>query len=210
MDWGVNTSCRLLPDFVEALLGYSGRMVSLQTIRAVLFNAVGKLLLSICVSGSLTIGQSTSATYDEKHLPKFEDFPVSEAFRGARKPLQLSNASERMFKTRLSAAAKAPPNFAGKFRVAFWGCGSNCAAGAVIDLESGEIFSLPLASQNETGWAKWIHCAGAFGGKGDEFRLSSRLFIARCGMEPTNVTYFVWEGRSFRSVLYLPGKENRQ
>jgi hypothetical protein len=52
-----------------------------------------------------------------------------------------------MFRTRLTDAAKESPNFAGHYRFTIWGCGSECISGAIIHLETGKVFSPPLANE---------------------------------------------------------------
>lgn len=69
-------------------------------------------------------------------LPRFEDYPVKGLWQGRPPSPKLPTPSERMFRTNLTNAAKEQPNFAGHYRVTYWGCGSNCSAvhdaGAVV------------------------------------------------------------------------------
>ena len=76
-------------------------------------------------------------------LPTFEDYPAPRIWSGETAPLNLVLPSERMFKTRLAKAASEMPNFADHFRFTSWGCGSNCAAGAFVDLETGQVIPPP-------------------------------------------------------------------
>lgn len=192
--------------------------------------AVKVPLLSIIVS-ALTLAMSTSAqpqssrasettaseknTYDAKHPPKFEDFPIAEKWNQERATVKLSTGSERMFRTQLTNAAKEPPNFAGHYRIAYWGCGSFCSAGALVDLQTGDSFPLPLAKTNGTGWEKWIMCTASFEGTGHEFHIDSRLMLVRCGMNFSvslkknvpDVYYFVWERNRFRQLMFVSGKQ---
>jgi hypothetical protein len=87
-----------------------------------------------------------------------------------------------MFRTQLTNAAKKPADFAGHFTMAVWGCGSECAAAALIDLTTGDVYQPPLATPNGTGWDRWVMCPGSFEGTGNEFQLDSRLMIVRCGL----------------------------
>jgi hypothetical protein len=159
--------------------------------------------------------QPQVAQFDAKHLPRFEDFPVSEKWSPPPALLKLTTPSERMFKTRLTNAAKEPPNFAGHYRVTYWGCGSECSAGALVDLQTGDAFPLPLAKPNGTGWEKWIMCTASFEGTGDEFHIESRLMIVRCGLNYSDhlqknipdTYYFLWEETRFRQLLFVSGKQ---
>jgi hypothetical protein len=114
-----------------------------------------------------------------------------------------------MFRTRLTEAGGQPPNFAGHYRITYWGCGSNCAASAVIDLQSGDVYPPSLGGRGQ-GWDRWISCAGSFEGTGDWFRVDSRLVIVRCGLNfdqngknRSDVYYVLWEGNKFRELLHL-------
>lgn len=159
-------------------------------------------------------GQSGTARYDAKNVPRFEDFPVAEEWNQGRAALKLSARSDRKFKTQLTNAAKEPPNFGGHYRITYWRCGSLCSAGALVDLHTGDAFPLPLAKENGTGWEKWIMCTASFEGTGNEFRIDSRLMVVRCGLNFSerlnknvpDMYYFVWENNRFRQLLFISGK----
>ena len=115
-----------------------------------------------------------------------------------------------MFKTRLTDALSKPPNFADYYRFTIWGCGSNCAAGAFVNLKSGSVISPPLAT-GTNGWDRWIFCPAAYEAEGVWTRPDSRLVIMRCGKTYVesldrlvpDTYYFVWDGSRFKSVLYV-------
>jgi hypothetical protein len=146
--------------------------------------------------------------------PRFVDYPVTEDWRGIPAPPKLATATERMFRTRLTNAAKEPPNFADHYRITYWGCGSECSAGAVIDLQTGDVFSPPLGKPSGRGWEKWIMCPASFEGSNDEFHLDSRLIIVHCGLNYSDhlqknvpdTYYFVWEQDHFRKLFFVSGK----
>lgn len=105
--------------------------------------------------------------------------------------------------------------FAGRFREAGWGCGSNCGAGAFIDLSTGRVYPPPLSSKGE-GWERWMYCGTMFEGNGFEYRLNSRLIVARCGWNPDksnrnhpDVYYFVWEGDGFHALKHVRAPEQK-
>ena len=159
--------------------------------------------------------QSQTAKVDVnlKHLPHFEDFAVVENWNRPPAPLKLTTRSERMFRTQLTNAAKGLPNFAGHFRIASWGCGSLCGAGAVIDLQTGSVFPPPLGAHGD-GWDRWIMGTAFFEGAGVDFRLDSRLVVVKGGINYSealkanvpDVYYFIWEEGRFRQLLYVSGK----
>ncbi len=146
--------------------------------------------------------------------PRFQDYAVVEAWHGPPASLKLTTSSERLFRTKLTEAAKQPPNFAGHYRVVYWGCGSLCSAGALVDLKTGQVFPLPLAQPDGKGWNRWIECTTCFEGAGNDFHLDSRIMIVRCGLNYSerfdknipDTYYFLWEGDRFRQLLYVSGK----
>jgi hypothetical protein len=162
--------------------------------------------------------QLETVQYDAKHPPRFEDFPVNENWNPPPAAVKLTTRAERMFKTRLTDAAKEPPNFAGHYRLAYWGCGSNCAAGALVDLQTGKVFPPAQLTPNGRGWDRWLICGACFDDVGDEFHLGSRLMVVRCGMNYSerlqkNISdtyYYLWEQDHFRLLLHLPWKQFQQ
>lgn len=145
----------------------------------------------------------------ETPVPRFEDFQADVDWHGPNVAVQLNSASERMFRTRLTDAAKEPPNFAGHYRFAGWGCGSICGAGAIVDLQTGAVYQPPLGGRGQ-GWDRWISCPAMFDGTGYKYRLDSRLMIVRCGSSFNehgknwpDVYYLLWEGTQFKELLHI-------
>lgn len=132
-----------------------------------------------CLLGFALVA-STWAQDTDTRLPRFEDYPVPEAWLSKPARVKLTTRSERMFRTRLTNATKEPPNFAGHYRFTVWGCGSNCSSGALVDLDTGNVFSPPLATG--TGWMHFSLCQSAFENSGVEHYVTSRLLILRCGL----------------------------
>jgi len=174
-------------------------------------------LIAVLASVALSVSTQPGGTpnWTAKNPPKFEDFPAGETMHGTAASVKLSTRSERMFQTRLTKAAKEPPNFAGHYRIAYWGCGSNCSAAALVDLQTGEVFPPPLAKSNGNGWERWMLCTACFEGSGDEFHVDSRLMMVRCGMNYSerlqknfpDTYYFVWDYYRFRQILFVPGNQ---
>ena len=142
-------------------------------------------------------------------LPHFDEYPSSAEWHGPAAAVKLLTPSERMFTTKLSEAAREAPNFAGHYRIPSWGCGTFCAAGAVIDLQTGDVFPPPLALKGN-GWQHWISCAASFEGAGGEFHVSSNLLIARCGhnfspqgKNRPDAYYLLWEDNKFKELTHL-------
>ena len=145
-----------------------------------------------------------------KRRPRFDDYPVPRIWTGKAAPINLMLPAERMFKTRLTNAASAVANFADHYRFTSWGCGSECAAGAFVDLETGRVIPPPLTS-GTNGWSRWTFCWQAYQGAGVWTRPDSRLLIVRCGKTfierlddvVPDTYYFVWQDSRFKPVAHI-------
>ena len=80
---------------------------------------------------------------EQKPMPRFQDFRVSQIFKGKTASVKLSSPQARMFRTMLSVNAKGGVNFAGHYIVATWGCGSDCHSLAIIDARTGNVYFTP-------------------------------------------------------------------
>lgn len=145
----------------------------------------------------------------ETGIPRFEDYPSPTDWHGPAAAIKLITSSEQMFRTRLTETGKEPPNFAGHYKITYWGCGSECSAGAVIDLQSDGVYP-PAFGGKGKGWQCWISCAARFEGTDDEFHLNSRLMITRCGSNfdqngknHPDVYYMLWDGSRFKELMHL-------
>lgn len=49
-----------------------------------------------------------------------------------------------MFRTAIKEGAKEGPNFAGRYTIVTWGCGTACAMFAIVDAKSGTVFMAPF------------------------------------------------------------------
>lgn len=162
---------------------------------------------------SVLLHAQAGAGKGKKRLPRFEDYPVVESWKGSAAPLKLLSSSDRMFRTQFREAAKKPPDFAGHFRFTDWGCGTQCLAGGIVDFKTGRVFPLPL-SKKVVGWEHWIYCAShGFDTISAESRVNSQLMVVRCGLNfddddnsTPDVYYFLWENDHFRRIAFVRGK----
>lgn len=107
----------------------------------------GSCAVSIALACAILVQAQGTKSNKRITRPRFEDYPVSETWQGPAAPLEFKSRSERLFRTQIREAAKKPPDFAGHYRFAIWGCGTWCVGGAIIDFQSGEIFLPPLAGK---------------------------------------------------------------
>lgn len=135
-------------------------------------------------------------------IPKFENYPAGEVYKGpAAKPV-LATRFQRLYRTRIRQAAEEPANFAGHYKIAEWGCGAGCVQIAVIDVKSGAVSDGPFSL---------LSYDSQFTYEGDdqlEYRVTSRLLIARgCPQEKNCGTYYYeWNGKAFQRIRYAPAK----
>lgn len=131
-------------------------------------------------------------------VPRFEDFPVEAMYDGKLAPVILDTTRARQFRTVLITQAKERPNFAGQYRVAIWGCGSDCHAFAIIDARTGTAYFHPEAL--------WV---GGLPGNDDDriqFRKNSRLFVlvgAR-NDKGEGTYYYEWTGKRLELIRTAP------
>jgi len=77
--------------------------------------------------------------------PRFGDFPALGSPPPRNAPLVLT-PRDRLYRTRLRAAAAGRPNFAGHYVLVTWGCGTECLMGAAINARTGRVTFLPFAT----------------------------------------------------------------
>ena len=187
---GKRSSSSLNPVVVETQDGQGGIIAAVRTV----------------ILTSVAIGLVMTAQVRNARIPRFEDFPITEHWNGVPATVRLTTPWERMFRTRLSDAGKKQPNFAGHYRIVIWGCGSNCRAGAVVDLTTGSVFPPPLAAHGE-GWDHWAMGSEEIQRSIDS-RANSRLAVVR-SMDVPDVYYFVWENDRFTEILHTTGRHER-
>ena len=152
------------------------------------FSAAMVVLLSLFV---LAVVSTAGA---ETPLPRFADHPVKERFTGKPAlPDFANNKDARRYKSRIREGAKQGPNFAGKYTIIEWGCGSQCQSFAIVDAKTGAIYSPPFTSS-------W----------GLLYRLDSNLLIAdpvssealANGNVPAWLVtgFYTWDGKQLNKI----------
>ena len=134
-------------------------------------------------------------------VPTFDDFRAADVFNGRHAAPVISSSFQRQYRTKIRIASKLTPNFAGRYRIAEWGCGTSCVSIAVINLETGIVYDPPFRVLAYAVRRKYE------GGEEElEYRPNSRLLIAR-GCPDTRecgTYYYVWRGAGFEQLRFAP------
>ncbi|MGK0289259.1 MAG: hypothetical protein ACI86H_000693 [bacterium] len=79
--------------------------------------------------------------------PQFSKYKVKKIFRGKGKSPNFSKTPKwKYFRTALRYASKRKVNFAGKYIVTEWGCGSACQAHALLNSKTGRVYDMPITT----------------------------------------------------------------
>jgi hypothetical protein len=130
-----------------------------------------------------------------KQAAAFSDYPATLYTGKPADPDFTTNRDARQFMTRIKEACAEGINFAGKYTMVTWGCGSPCQGMALVDRETGRI---------RTGYGSSL---------GIGFRKNSRLIIVNNGaidtltglIEPCaycDVHQQVWTGSHFKELAW--------
>ncbi|MGC4128939.1 MAG: hypothetical protein QM564_05125 [Bergeyella sp.] len=120
---------------------------------------------------------------------KFEDFPVNKIEEKNPKLKINTNVSSytKMYRTMIKQSfEKNETNFAGKYIIDYWGCGSPCATGIAINGKNGKLIEIPSASAGYDSPYK--------------FRKDSRLLIIN---PPDSLGYYISGGVYDPELYYL-------
>jgi hypothetical protein len=81
------------------------------------------------------------------HLPAnlFAAYLAAATYEGRHAPPDLSKPQNYNFRTRIRAASREEPNFAGRWVLASWGCGTGCSDGRLVNVATGAVLPLPDA-----------------------------------------------------------------
>lgn len=138
--------------------------------------------------------------------PSFDRYPAPAA-SAPRKPVtapRLTSKEARLYRTVIRDEFTQPANFAGHYRVAIWGCGTDCRNFAIVDKYTGATYTMPGVQA----------IAGVMGNDEErvDFRPGSRLLIvAGCfndDCDDSNAKaarfFYEWTGTRLRQVGTCP------
>jgi len=116
---------------------------------------------------------------------KFDDFPVIK-IDSKKLNLKLNtniNSFTKSYKTMINESFEFEEiNFAGKYVLNYWGCGSPCAVGIAINARNGKLIEIPTSSV------------------GYQFQKNSRLLIVN---PPDSLNYYIKDCAYCKPELYL-------
>lgn len=93
--------------------------------------------------GTLTALTALFVQVAQPPAPEFAKYPAESRLTGAPAKPQFATPEARRFRTVLRTAAAQGPDFNGHYRIAYWGCGTNCIQWAVINLRTGTVWMAP-------------------------------------------------------------------
>jgi len=113
----------------------------------------------------------------------FSHYPASGAIHEPyAEPKVDASPEASKFRTVIKLGSNGAPNFAGRFRVVEWGCGSPCHSFALVDKESGD-----------------IHMVNVSGALGARFQIDSNLFV----VDPPEMIEADWPEGMAAPISYL-------
>jgi len=136
-------------------------------------------------------------------LPRFEDYPVQEKFKGPPAKPVLSSEEAKLFRTLINEGAKTGPDFAGHYTAVIVGCGTSCGTLFIVDAKNGRVFYQPDVdiigyNQPELDYDK-------------QYGLNSRLMIAFKQYEPEesdDIIFYEWKNDQFSPICKKTTRKN--
>lgn len=128
---------------------------------------MNRLSMTITITALLTLLLVPAAA--QQPPEDFSSYPATEKFAGAAPKLVLQSKQDREFRTELRNAVKQPVNFAGRYILTTFGCGSSCVMAAIIDPGSGRVQWLPFT----------VCCGDYSKEKPIDFRHNSTLLVIK-------------------------------
>jgi len=159
-----------------------------------------RLLAAIVLNAALAHAPRTIPAEFAKH-------PAASRLRTRPHALLLDTAEKRRFRTMLRTESAEGPNFNGHYRVASWGCGTNCVEWAVVDLASGKVWMAP-----EPAHSCWVPEAPDDPEIPDWFEMyknSSLLYLYTCRDRENDRTFdtrsvYLWSEETLRLIRVDP------
>jgi hypothetical protein len=123
------------------------------------------------IAAALAVMVMVSGAAAQERLPRFSDYPVKQVYKGKVARPVFTTRADYEYRTRLRDAVSRDdrPNFAGRYYVATWGCGSACVSSGLVDARTGAVTMVPFTI---SGWRETYDDFEPIG-----YRANSRLIV---------------------------------
>ncbi|MDD5150651.1 MAG: hypothetical protein PHC28_09230 [Flavobacterium sp.] len=152
----------------------------------------------------LIIGLFSMMSFAQK-TPTYSNYTVKVVKKTAKKVNLKSHPKAKEYRTRLQGAlADEDVNFAGKYILAQWGCGTSCIQAGIIDAQTGTVY-LPVVLQ----WVTRGYNPALEDYEMVEFRKNSKLLIINgaAGYDKKETQegfwYYEWTGKDFKLLKFI-------
>jgi hypothetical protein len=137
--------------------------------------------------------------------PTYSNYTVKVEKKTAKKVNLNSNPKAKEYRSRLNGAlADEDVNFAGKYILAQWGCGTSCIQAGIIDAQTGTVY-LPIVLQ----WVTRGYNPALEDYEMIEFKKNSKLLIINgaAGYDKKETQegfwYYEWTGKDFKLLKFI-------
>jgi hypothetical protein len=115
---------------------------------------IALVIILVAVSAYLVLWKE--ATPRAESLPQFSDYPVEREYEGLPVGVDFNtNPPAAQYLSAITEGVREQGvNFAGKYTVVSWGCGTSCQSSAIIDAETGAIVIFGLMSSHGLSFEK--------------------------------------------------------
>jgi hypothetical protein len=161
--------------------------------------------LCACLLSSFALAQGGAT-------PRFQDY-AAPVYKGRAAALKLTTPQARSYRTRLREGSRRAVNFAGRYKLHTWGCGTGCLQTAFIDARTGEVFF----PDELNGFITCFWDAEVVESMEDalQFKRDSRLIVMsgyptseRGKDEPKKgLYYYEWNGEALKLVKFVKKDE---
>jgi hypothetical protein len=153
-----------------------------------------------------------------RDAPRFADFPVPRTAGIIVPLLDVRSGDARLFRSMLRDAARGGPNFAGRYIIASWGCGTGCLTWAVIDARTGKVTfdkTMNVLDNNRVDFGREAEMNRFAAGQKATFIFGTMLFRRDSALLITleapnedqardGIAYYRWTGVKFEKLRFYP------
>jgi hypothetical protein len=141
-----------------------------------------------------------------QNIPQYSNFNVKVENKTAKAVNLLSHIKANKYRTNLkNAFAKSKVNFAGKYILTQWGCGTACIEAALIDVKTGTVLMPIILTGVTQGYNPDFENHEIL-----EFKNNSNLLIiyGSAGYDANKtqegISYYEWTGNDFKLLKFIP------